>query len=126
MSTGESMGSAPTTSRDREARQWAMFLHLSMLAGFLVPLGGLIVPIVIWQLKKAALPEIDVHGKIVMNWIISLIIYSVLSALLIFVLIGIPMLIGLGIIGVVFPIIGGIKANNGEAWKYPLSIRFLK
>ena len=124
MSTEET--GTPLARGDREARQWAMFLHFSLLAGFIVPLAGLVVPIIIWQLKKADLPEIDDHGKIVVNWIISEIIYGVLCLFLTFVLIGIPLLIVLGVLGVVFPIIGGIKANNGEAWRYPLSIRFLK
>lgn len=109
-----------------QTRQWAMFLHLSLLAGLIVPFLGLVAPIVIWQLKKTELPGLDVHGKIVMNWIISLILYGVISALLILVLVGIPLLIGLGIVSIIFPIIGGIKANNGEVWNYPLSIEFLK
>jgi uncharacterized Tic20 family protein len=111
---------------EQQTRQWAMFLHLSLLAGFIVPLAGLLVPILIWQLKKAELPGIDVHGKIVVNWIISLIIYGAISAVLILVLIGVPLLILLGVIAIVFPIIGGIKANNGEIWTYPGSIAFLK
>src|SRR5262249_11468845 len=111
---------------EQQTRQWAMFLHLSLLAGFVVPLAGLVLPIVIWQLKKTELPELDVHGKIVVNWIISMIIYGFVSAILILVLIGIPLLIAVGIVGIVFPIIGGIKANNGEVWKYPLSIPFVK
>ena len=111
---------------EMQTRQWALFLHLSLLAGFVVPILGLVAPIVIWQLKKAELPGLDVHGKIVMNWIISLILYGVISALLIMVLVGIPLLIALGIVCVVFPIIGGIKANNGEVWVYPLSFQFLK
>jgi uncharacterized protein len=113
-------------SLERETNQWAMFLHLSLLAGFVVPLAGLVVPIVLWQVKKSQLPGIDVHGKIVVNWIISAIIYSVVSAILILALIGIPLLIALGIVGIVFPIIGAIKASDGEVWKYPLSISFLK
>jgi uncharacterized protein len=113
-------------AKERQTRQWAMFLHLSLLAGFLVPFAGLIVPIVIWQLKKEELPGIDVHGKVVVNWIISGIIYMIASGLLIFVLIGIPLLIALCIVGVVFPIIGAIKANDGIVWKYPLTITFLK
>jgi uncharacterized Tic20 family protein len=111
--------------RERQVRQWAMFLHLSLLAGFIVPLAGLIVPIVIWQVKKTDLPELDVHGKIVVNWIISLIIYAAVSAVLIIVVIGVPLLVALGILAVVFPILGGIKASNGETWRYPLSIGFL-
>lgn len=110
---------------DKETRQWAMALHLSQLAGFVVPFAGLIVPILIWQLKKEEMPELDIHGKIVTNWIISALIYSVVCFILTFLLIGIFLAIPLGIIAIVFPIIGGIKANEGRAWKYPLSISFL-
>ena len=111
---------------ERETRRWAFMLHLSVLAGFALPMAGLIVPIVIWQLKKPELPGIDEHGINVVNWIISLIIYSIASVVLCLVLIGIPMLIALGAVSIVFPIIAAIKANDGIAWKYPLSIPFLK
>jgi uncharacterized protein len=108
------------------ARQWAMLLHFSLLAGFVLPILGLVAPIIIWQLKKSDLPEIDAHGKIVVNWILSALIYGVVCIFLVFMVIGIPMLWLLGALCVIFPIVGGIKANNGELWKYPLSIQFFK
>jgi hypothetical protein len=112
---------------DQDARQWAMFLHLSQLAGFTVlPLLGLIVPIIIWQIKKEQYPSIDEHGKAVVNWIISEIIYGAIGFMLLFVVIGFPILGILGILGLVFPIIGGIKANNGELWHYPMTINIIK
>jgi uncharacterized Tic20 family protein len=111
---------------DSESRQWAMLLHFSVLAGFLVPFGGLIVPILIWQLKKGDLPWLDIHGKNVANWIISKLIYLACCFLLVFVIIGVPMLVVLGICAIVFPIIGGIKASSGEVWKYPMAISFFK
>lgn len=111
---------------DEQTKQWAMFLHLSLLAGFVLPIAGLVIPIVIWQLKKNELPGIEVHGKNVANWIVSMILYGVLSVLLIVLIIGIPLLIALGIVGVVFPIIGAIKAGNGEVWRYPMSISFFE
>ncbi|MEI6706156.1 MAG: DUF4870 domain-containing protein [Methylococcales bacterium] len=112
---------------DQEARQWAMFLHLSQLAGFTVlPLLGLIAPIIIWQIKKEQYPSIDEHGKAVVNWIISELIYGAIGFMLLFVLIGFPILGILGILGLVFPIIGGIKANNGELWHYPMTINIIK
>ena len=111
---------------DQETRLWAMLLHLSVFAGYAIPIAGLVAPIVIWQVRKDDLPQIDVHGKIVVNWIISMALYGAVSFVLVFALIGIPMLILLGVLGVVFPIIGGVKASNGEAWHYPLSIQFLK
>jgi len=117
------MNTVPT---EQQARMWAMFLHLSQLAGFALPLAGLVVPILIWQLKKAELPELDVHGKIVVNWILSALIYAVVCVILVFLVVGIPLLLLLAVLAIVFPIVGGIKANNGEAWKYPLSISFFK
>jgi uncharacterized Tic20 family protein len=111
---------------DAATRHWALLLHFSILAGFMFPLAGLAVPIIIWQVKKDSLPGIDPHGKNAINWIISKIIYFVLSILLCMVLIGIPMLIALAIASVLFPIIAGIKANNGTVWKYPLAISFFK
>ena len=110
--------------REEQVRQWAMLLHLSLLAGYLVPLAGLIAPILIWQLKKNDLPELDVHGKIAANWIISSLIYGVIGFLLVFVFIGFLVLLAVGIMGVVFPVIASIKANNGETWRYPMSIEF--
>ena len=111
---------------DQNTKTWAMILHLSLFAGYVIPLAGLIAPIVIWQIKKEAMPELDAHGKTVVNFIISLVIYSFVAVLLTFVLIGIPILIALGIVGIVYPIIGGLKANNGELWSYPGILRLLK
>ena len=112
--------------QEQQARQWAMFLHLSQLAGFIFPLVGLVAPIIIWQTQKAEYPILDEHGKTVMNWIISELIYGAICTVLVFVVIGFPMLLILGILGIVFPIIGGIKANNGELWRYPMTINIIK
>ena len=101
-----------------------MALHLSQFAGYVVPFAGFIAPIVIWQVKKSEMPEIDLHGRIVLNWIVSLVIYTGLSILLALLLIGIPLLWALAVIGVVFPIVGAIKASQGEAWRYPGSMGF--
>ena len=109
----------------RQPRRWAMLLHLSQLAHFVPPLG-VVLPILIWQIKKSDLPEINAHGKIVVNWMISALIYAIACVLLRFVLIGFPLLMVLGVLVIVFPVIGALKANNGELWKYPLSIAFFK
>ena len=109
---------------DHDTGLWAMALHLSQFAN-LAPLAGIIVPIVIWQLKKSEMPALDAHGRNVINWVISAYIYAFVGFLLLFVLIGIPFLSLLAILCVVFPVIGAIKASNGEVWKYPLAIPFL-
>ena len=114
-------------SLDEKASQWAMFIHLSQFAGYAVPLAGLILPVVLWQIKKAELPAVDPHGKVVVNWIISEILYLAVGLMVAFVsfFLGVFLLSVLALFGIVFPLIGGIKASNGEVWSYPLSIPFL-
>ncbi|MBK1631241.1 hypothetical protein CKO31_10920 [Thiohalocapsa halophila] len=119
-------GAPPAASAEARTREWAMFLHISQLLGFLVPLAGLIAPLLIWQLKKDELPGLDPHGKVVMNWVLSALIYLLAASLLVLVVVGVPLLLALLVLAVVFPIIGGLKANAGELWRYPLSIEFLK
>lgn len=112
--------------RRKKARELAMWLHLSLFAGHVVPFGGIVVPIVLWQTQKEKYPELDVHGKNAVNWIITFVLGMCLFVPLSFVIVGIPFLIALLVLNVVFPIIAAIKANEGTVWNYPLSIRFVK
>ncbi len=116
----------PMSLQTAEQKQMGLFLHLSQLINLIIPIGGIIAPIVIWQMKKEEIPALDAHGKMVTNWIISSFIYFVISAVLTIVLIGFLGILAVGLMGIIFPIIGGIKANNGELWEYPLTIKFLK
>ena len=69
--------------QSQDEKQMGMFLHLSQLATLFFPLGGLIAPIVFWQIKKDEMPALDAHGKMVTNWVISSVIYSVVCGVLI-------------------------------------------
>ncbi len=111
---------------ERDARQWGFFLHLAQYAHMLLPFGGIILPIVLWQIKKDTYPSVDAHGKNVVNWTISMFIYFVIAVPLCFVLVGIPLVVILGLAALICPLIGAIKANNGEIWTYPGAITFLK
>lgn len=106
-------------------RTFAMVMHLSQFAGFVVPVAGLILPIVMWVTEKDRDREIDRHGRVILNWMISSLIYTVIAIILCLIFIGIPLLIGLLVASVVFTIIGAVKANDGVCWPYPMSIRFL-
>ena len=105
-------------------RTWPVLLHLSLFAGYVVPLAGFIAPLVIWLTMKDESPEIDAHGRVVVNWIITSVIWWAIAIALCMVLIGIPLVIILGAVSVIFPIVGAIKASNGVVWKYPTSINF--
>jgi uncharacterized protein len=103
-----------------------MLLHSSVFAGYMLPMAGLLAPILIWQLKKNEMPELDAHGKMVLNFLLSMLIYSIVAFLLAFLLVGFLVFGVLAIVAIVFPIVGGIKANNGELWNYPLMLPLFK
>jgi len=109
----------------QDERMWGMFCHLSALAGYVIPFGSVIGPLVIWSIKKQEYPFVDHQGKEALNFNLSMIIYMIISAILIIVVVGILMLIALAIFQLIMIIIASIKANNGETFRYPLSIRFL-
>lgn len=116
------VGTPPPSEQERQTRQWAMFIHFSVLAGWVVPLAGLVVPIILWQMKKDELPGIVPHAHVVLNWIISSLIYFVICFILMFIVIGIFGFLALALATVIFAIIGGIKANEGVLWPYPGTI----
>lgn len=106
-----------------DEKTYLTLMHISQLAGFLAPLIGFIIPFIMWIANKEVNPKVDKHGKNIMNFIISFIIYA---AILCITIIGIPLAVVVGIIYIVFVIIATIKTNNGEDWKYPLTIEFIK
>lgn len=118
--------SAPGPGPEQETKTWAMILHLSLLSGLVVPMAGLIVPIIIYVIKKDSLPGLAPHANVVFNWMISAVIYAIVSIVLIFVLVGFLTLFAVAVLSIVFPIIGAIKASEGEVWPYPLSIPIFK
>lgn len=118
----ESAETSPEAAR--ELTLWATLLHLSLLAGLIIPFGGLLVPVVIYLVKKDDVPGLQPHWHVVVNWLLSAVIYALISFILMLVLIGFVLIWALGLLALIFPIVGAIKANDGEVWEYPLSIRF--
>ncbi len=114
----------------KEARMWAMFCHLAGLAWLLwwvVPMiGGVIAPLIVWQLKKDEHSFIDEHGKEALNFQISMLIYGVIAGLLCFACIGFVLLPAVMVADIVFSIIASTKGSGGRSYKYPLTIRFVK
>lgn len=113
----------PHTILQTNNYDYAMVLHLTQFCSWLFPFLGLVVPLILWQSKKED-PYVDEQGKVVMNWVFSSLIYAVISILLCFILIGIPMLAALAICSIVFTIMGAMDANKGVIKNYPLTIKF--
>jgi uncharacterized Tic20 family protein len=122
----------PGSPPDAQVRQWAMFCHLSALVGLIVPFGTILGPLLVWLIKKNELPAIDQHGKDALNFQITVGIASValgiVGGLTLAFCVGIVFLILavlIGLAGLIFAILNGIKANNGEPYKYPYSLKLV-
>jgi len=110
----------------RTDNQLLVITHLCQLLTPLTGFGGLIVPLVLWVTQKDKVYGMDEHGKQIINFQLSVIIYAILCIPLIFLFgLGILLLIILGIISLIYPIINAIKTSNGETPKYPLSLNFI-
>jgi uncharacterized Tic20 family protein len=124
----------PPPYLESQMRMWNMLCHLSALAGFIgVPFGNVLGPLIVWQIKKNEFPSVEAHGKAALNFQITVLIHFFVT--LAVMIVGIffcsgwlllPVLILIGLEALIFPIIAGIKANNGEDYKYPWSLELVK
>lgn len=127
----------PPSGPSAEERQWAMFAHLSALLGAVVTghmfaWGCFIGPLVIWLLKKDTLPFVNDQAKEALNFNITLAIVGLGLLILSIITFGLGLLLAIPvgiIVGVgwlVFTIIAAIKANEGVAYRYPVTLRLIK
>lgn len=110
----------------QEEKTFGMLAHLTALAGFIIPFGSILGPLVIWLIKKDHSEWVNMQGKEALNFNISVAIYALVAGLLTFIVIGIFLLIALGIFWLVMVILATVKVNNMEEYQYPLTVRFLK
>ena len=121
-----------------EERQWAMFAHLSALLGGLLTscwagsIGCFLGPLIIWMVKKDTMPFVDDQAKEALNFNITVaIIFFVLWAVTFLTLfiggvLTVPLMVIVGIAWLVLTVIASIKANQGERYRYPFTLRLVK
>lgn len=117
---------APSGTPSAEEKQWALFAHLSALAGFIIPFGSIIGPLIIWLIKKDTMPFVDDQGKEALNFQITAAIAFVACVVLMIVLIGLLLIWVVAIADLVLIILAAIKANEGVAYRYPFTLRLVK
>lgn len=141
-----SVGTDTTNLFGLTENAYGFLIHISVLLGFIHVVLGFLAPVVLWALNRDKSQMVDQHGRNVLNWIFSLVLYLMLSFFIAFILgrymhvsmdfsfnilsplsmfrgfSPIPVLM---ILNILFVIIGAIKASSGKLWRYPLSIKFL-
>lgn len=111
---------------EKDERNWAVALHLSVLAGWLVPMAGLVAPIAIWMVKKDESPLVAEEGRKVINMLLTLLIAGLVAGVLCLILIGFVLLAVLAAYSIIMPIFAAVKTANGERFEYPFCMKFLK
>lgn len=106
-------------------QKWLSLLHLSGLAGYLIPLGSIVGPLVMWLLRRDMSGRVDEEGKDALNFHLSMLLYYLVSIPLAFIFVGIFTAIAIAVVEIVFTIIATVKASKGEPYRYPLAIRFV-
>ncbi len=109
---------------DANARQWAMLAHLSALAGLVIGFNWL-GPLLVYLVKRDEHPFIADQSREALNFNLSVFIGVLISVVLVLVVVGFFLLTAIGIAWLILTVIAGVRAGNGEAYRYPLSIRFV-
>jgi uncharacterized Tic20 family protein len=109
-----------------ESGMWAALSHVSALSGFVIQFGNIVGPLIIWLVKRDEMSFVDDQAKEALNFNISMTIYMAVAGVLIFVLIGIPIMIVLAITWLMLVIMAAVKANEGTAYRYPITLRLVK
>ncbi len=122
----------------QEEKTWALFAHLSVLIGGLITygwaasFGSFLGPLIIWLAKRETMPFVADQAKEALNFGITLTILCVALLMLTILSLGIgailtiPLFLLIGVAALVLVIIAAVKANEGVAYRYPLTLRLVK
>ncbi|MBI9019808.1 MAG: DUF4870 domain-containing protein [Verrucomicrobia bacterium] len=112
----EEQMSSPST----DEKSWAMGCHLIAL------MTGFVGPLILWLIKREGNPYVEKQGKEALNFQLSILLYVIICGMLSVVVIGIALMPLVWIANVIFILIASVRANEGDDYRYPLCIRFIK
>ncbi len=110
----------------KEERNMGVLVHILAFSMFVIPPGFVLGPLILWLIKREESAFIDYHGKQSLNFQISCFIYLVVSALLMIAVIGFILVPAVLIFWFAFIIVAAVKTSDGEYYRYPLTIPFIK
>jgi uncharacterized Tic20 family protein len=112
----------PSIASTQDDRTMAMLAHLGGIV------TGFVVPLVIWLMKKDQSPFVDDQGKEALNFQINVFGQAMILSVFAAVTCGIGAILILPWLlwPIIMPIIGGLAANKGDVYRYPLTIRVIK
>jgi uncharacterized Tic20 family protein len=122
----DSVSTSATDLPSQDERTWGMLAHLTAFSGFLIPLGSVIAPLIVWLVKRDQSPFVADQGKEALNFNISVLLAGIVCGILVWIFIGILLGVALFIFWLAMTIIAGIKASEGVRYRYPFTLRLVK
>ncbi len=128
--TAPDLGAVPPPSEPQfpvlasNDRLWSVLCHLSYFFGF--ALISFIFPLVVYLVMRDDSPYVTHHAREALNFHLSLLVYIVCCIPLCFIVVGIPLLVAIGLTGLVCSIVAAVKAGKGMYYQYPITIRFVR
>ena len=124
---GPNSPATPGTVPTENERTWGMLAHLSALAGLVMPLVGIVLgPLLVWLARRDESEFVAAHAKEALNFNISVLLGALACVLLMLVFVGFLLGTALFIAWLVMMLIAAIKASEGQAYRYPFSLRLVK
>jgi len=124
---GPNSPATPGTVPTENERTWGMLAHLSALAGLVMPLVGIVLgPLVVWLARRDESEFVAAHAKEALNFNISVLLGALACMLLMLVFVGFLLGTALFVAWLVMMLIAAIKASEGQAYRYPFSLRLVK
>jgi uncharacterized Tic20 family protein len=117
---------AKVATVDETVRTTAVAAHLSTFAGLIVPFGSVIGPLAVWLTRRDRDPFVDQAGREALNFGISIAIYGAVVLVAALMLVGVPLLFAGVVAWVVLASLAAVKASQGEAYRYPLTMRLVR
>ncbi|WP_147678536.1 DUF4870 domain-containing protein [Algibacter pacificus] len=110
----------------KKDKQLLILTHLSQLICLVTGFGSLLLPLILWLVNKDKVDQMDAHGKSIINFQLSLIIWFVICVPLIL-LFGLGLLgfLVLGILSIILPIVNALKVSRGETPAYPFTLHII-
>src|SRR6202522_1815925 len=105
-------------------RLWSVLCHLSYFFGF--ALISFLFPLTVYLVMRTDSAYVTHHAREALNFHLSLLLYIVCCIPLCFIVVGVPLLVAIGLTGVVCSIVAAVKASKGTYYQYPITIRFVQ
>ncbi|WP_231606215.1 DUF4870 domain-containing protein [Salinibacterium sp. NK8237] len=103
-----------------DEKLWATLIHIGGIFFFFIP------ALIGYLVLKDRGPFVRAHTRTALNFQITMAIAYAIGVVLSTIFIGLLLIVGVGIVIIIFSIIAAVAANNGQAYKYPLTIEFIK